>query len=117
MTRYYRIKAIEEKGYECENCGATEDIEVHHRDRNHCNNELDNLIVLCSDCHNTVHNGWPEKGSFLRELHIDTGVQLPEPVYKEAVAQSEQDDIQPGQVIRKWMETAQRAERKVEELQ
>lgn len=53
----YRDKALGEKGEVCENCGSGENIEVHHRDRNHCNNELDNLVVLCEPCHNEVHYG------------------------------------------------------------
>jgi hypothetical protein len=110
MTDYYRYKAIEEKGTECESCGSTSDIEVHHRDRNRCNNDVSNLVVLCSDCHNTVHNGWPERGSFLRELKIDTGVDLPQGVYREVVSQSELEDITPGQVIREWMEKAEKFE-------
>ena len=111
MTEYYRFKAIEEKGYECENCGVQEDIEVHHRDKNHCNNDISNLVVLCTDCHNTVHNGWPEEGSFLQELKFDTGIDVPNSVYKEAIAQAEQKDITPGQVVREWMEKAQKYER------
>ena len=107
MTRYYRMKAISERGHECENCGETEDVEVHHQDKNRCNNDLDNLVVLCPKCHNKVHNGWPEPGSFLRQLKIDTGVKLPEPVYKEAVSQAERRDVQTGAVVKSWMEKAE----------
>lgn len=28
---------------------------VHHVDGNNCNNNLDNLILLCRVCHNTMH--------------------------------------------------------------
>ena len=106
MSNYYRMKAIEQKGHECENCGERSEVEVHHRDKNHCNNDLDNLIVLCPECHNTVHNGWPERDSFLLELKIDTGVTLPEPIYKEVVSQSEMKDTTPGVVVKEWMEKA-----------
>lgn len=108
MSNYYRYKAIEEKGAECENCGETSDLEVHHRDRIRCNNELSNLIVLCSECHNTVHHGWPEGGSFLMQLKIDTGVRLPEPVYKEAISQSEVKDVTPGVIIKEWADKAEK---------
>ena len=106
----YREKALEEKPAECENCGAVDDIEVHHRDKNRCNNDLDNLVVLCHDCHQTVHHGWPGTDSMLRKLKIDTGVKLPEPVYREVIARSEQNDISPGAVVRDWMDKAEKYE-------
>jgi HEPN domain-containing protein len=31
-------------------------IEVHHKDFNHHNNEYDNLILLCSNCHTYLHH-------------------------------------------------------------
>ena len=40
----------------CEICGSTDDIEVHHIDKNHNNNNPENLISLCSSCHTRVHN-------------------------------------------------------------
>lgn len=40
----------------CEICGSTDDVEVHHIDKNHNNNNPENLISLCSSCHTRVHN-------------------------------------------------------------
>lgn len=40
----------------CEICGSTVDVEVHHIDKNHNNNNPENLISLCSSCHTRVHN-------------------------------------------------------------
>jgi hypothetical protein len=42
----------------------------------------------------------------LRKLKIDTGITLPEPVYREVIIRSEQDDINPGAVVRDWMDKA-----------
>jgi hypothetical protein len=45
----------------CERCGRTEwmgepiPLELHHKDFNHYNNNLDNLQILCSNCHMQVH--------------------------------------------------------------
>ncbi len=47
------------KEYRCECCGATEwlgsrdnlVLELHHKDSNHYNNKLENLQVLCPNCH------------------------------------------------------------------
>jgi 5-methylcytosine-specific restriction endonuclease McrA len=45
------------KANECELCGISMwrgvkiPLELHHKDGNHFNNELDNLIILCPNCH------------------------------------------------------------------
>lgn len=31
-------------------------LELHHKDCNHYNNNMDNLIILCSNCHMQSHN-------------------------------------------------------------
>lgn len=59
-----RIRLIEDgiKENKCEICGLSEwmgkpiPLELHHRDFNHYNNELDNLQILCSNCHMQAHN-------------------------------------------------------------
>lgn len=40
----------------CEICGATKDLEVHHKDKNHSNNNPNNLMTVCNSCHQRVHN-------------------------------------------------------------
>lgn len=40
----------------CEICGATKDLEVYHKDKNHSNNNPNNLMTVCSSCHQKVHN-------------------------------------------------------------
>ena len=43
----------------CERCGFDKSpniLGVHHKDRNHNNNELSNLEVLCPNCHSEEHN-------------------------------------------------------------
>jgi len=56
----YRDKAIDYYGAKCELCGDNEDIrllDVHHIDENRCNNEINNLIVLCVKCHAKITRG------------------------------------------------------------
>lgn len=58
-----RRKLIEEgiKEAKCERCGITEwcgdtvPLELHHLDGDHFNNKLENLIILCSNCHAQIH--------------------------------------------------------------
>lgn len=59
-----RRKLIEEgiKEAMCECCGLSEwmgkpiPLELHHKDFNHHNNSLDNLQILCANCHMQAHN-------------------------------------------------------------
>lgn len=50
------------KEAKCECCGLSEwlgksiPLELHHKDFNHYNNSLDNLQVLCANCHMQAHN-------------------------------------------------------------
>lgn len=50
------------KEYKCECCGLTEwrgkpiPLELHHKDGNHDNNKLDNLEILCPNCHAQTDN-------------------------------------------------------------
>ena len=45
------------KQYKCENCGLSEwmnqpiPLELHHKDGDHYNNDLENLQILCANCH------------------------------------------------------------------
>ena len=56
-------RLIKEKYFEhkCYHCNLTTwmnypiAIELHHIDNNHCNNNLSNLIILCSNCHSLTH--------------------------------------------------------------
>lgn len=59
-----RKRLIEEgiKENKCECCGLSEwmgrpiPLELHHIDFNHYNNSLDNLQILCANCHMQAHN-------------------------------------------------------------
>jgi hypothetical protein len=40
----------------CERCGFNgQALHIHHKDRNHKNNKIDNLEVLCANCHHIEH--------------------------------------------------------------
>jgi 5-methylcytosine-specific restriction endonuclease McrA len=60
LSYHIRCKAFREYGRECLECGAEENIEVHHRDLNRWNNVVGNLAPLCEDCHNRTHSNDPE---------------------------------------------------------
>lgn len=59
-----RIRLIESgiKQNKCEYCGLSTwmgkkiPLELHHKDFNHYNNSLDNLEILCPNCHMIKHN-------------------------------------------------------------
>ena len=52
----YRKKALRAKK-SCEDCGNRDErvLEVHHLDENRRNNLIENLIVLCANCHLIRH--------------------------------------------------------------
>lgn len=56
-----RLKQIRE--WKCDRCNLTEwlgqpiSLEIHHIDGNRCNNNLDNLQILCPNCH-ALTNNW-----------------------------------------------------------
>jgi len=52
----YRQRAIEEHGEECGVCADSDGVQVHHIDGDRGNNDIENLIPLCRDCHSTVHS-------------------------------------------------------------
>lgn len=55
-------KLIIARGRKCEQCGITQwlgqpiNLEVHHIDFNHQNNNEENLILLCPNCHSYTEN-------------------------------------------------------------
>ena len=57
-----RKKLISIRGYKCEGCGVSDWlghellIEVHHIDGNNKNNQIDNLQLLCPNCHSITPN-------------------------------------------------------------
>ena len=38
-------------GGKCVTCGSTDNLELHHTDRDHKNNALQNIQLLCRKCH------------------------------------------------------------------
>lgn len=50
--RSYR--RLVEKG-QCQQCGSTDDLSIHHVDFDHYNNDPGNLTVLCAGCHMSLH--------------------------------------------------------------
>lgn len=51
----YNKKAFENQEHCCSNCGATENLLVHHKDEDRTNNDLSNLTILCKKCHQEHH--------------------------------------------------------------
>lgn len=52
----YQRKAWKKYGRICNKCGKTKgQIDVHHKDGNHSNNDINNLEVLCASCHAKLH--------------------------------------------------------------
>ncbi|WP_323025695.1 type IVB secretion system protein IcmJDotN [Castellaniella sp.] len=54
-----RKSVFERDGYACRYCGfkASKYQEVHHMDDNHANNDVENLLTVCTLCHQVHHLG------------------------------------------------------------
>lgn len=53
-SQNYRLKALRTYSNKCAICNYDEEpkiLQVHHIDENRSNNKLDNLIILCPNCH------------------------------------------------------------------
>ena len=52
-----RLQILERDSWRCQNCGAKEHLEVHHKEfRSHTGDDSEeNLITLCSSCHESAH--------------------------------------------------------------
>ncbi len=52
-----KLRLLAERGKVCERCKYTkyEILQVHHKDRNRNNNELNNLELICPNCHYEEH--------------------------------------------------------------
>lgn len=51
----YRSVCFQHYDRECAECGASGDLQVHHKDRDRSNNEPENLVPLCKNCHWDEH--------------------------------------------------------------
>jgi len=51
---HIRRKILKRDGYKCQNCGH-DYLDIHYRDGNVENKDLENLIVLCRQCHYKLH--------------------------------------------------------------
>lgn len=56
---------------DCEICGCKVCKEIHHKDFDYTNNKLNNLQVLCKDCHSKSHTGLYDNSTRNKEYDYD----------------------------------------------
>ena len=58
-SSFYLTLAFREYKHKCAMCGLEEEccLQVHHIDEDRSNPSLENLIILCANCHNRIHRG------------------------------------------------------------
>jgi hypothetical protein len=64
-----RTSCLQRDHHTCQQCGATNNLEVHHwTPYRFCyDNNLDNLITICADCHRGIHRQYKVEG-FIEEV-------------------------------------------------
>ncbi|MBI2599817.1 HNH endonuclease [Candidatus Daviesbacteria bacterium] len=52
-----KLRLLKQRGKKCERCGYSkfQILHIHHKDRNRGNNILDNLALICPNCHYEEH--------------------------------------------------------------
>lgn len=73
----------------CSKCGKTKNVDVHHKDTNYQNNNIDNLEYLCRSCHMKEHRkkgickicGKPQKGYGYCNKHYIRFKKYGDPLY------------------------------------
>ena len=70
-SRSIKLRLLETRGEQCERCSYNkyEILQVHHKDRDRRNNVLDNLELICPNCHYEEHfleKSWLNKGGVRR---------------------------------------------------
>lgn len=61
--RILKLRLMEERGKSCEKCGYNkyEILQVHHKNKNRNDNKVENLEIICPNCHYEEHyleNSW-----------------------------------------------------------
>jgi len=59
-TSYERLRQeiLNRDGWRCQSCGTMSNLEIHHKQfRSHSGNDSEeNLITLCTACHDAIHH-------------------------------------------------------------
>lgn len=75
----YRRMAFDKYEHKCVCCGWNKDeriLEVHHRDRNRLNNNIENLVILCSICHSGLNWGFYRLTEENKLIDVESGKQM-----------------------------------------
>ena len=60
----HHLLELDIKECKCEHCNLSEwqgrpiPLQLHHKDKNHQNNILDNLMIVCPNCHSVLHDNF-----------------------------------------------------------
>jgi 5-methylcytosine-specific restriction endonuclease McrA len=74
-SRVLKLKLAKDRGACCERCGEDNFyvLEVHHviEKAKGGTDDLDNLELLCGNCHNEHHRGWGDMDDYIKEYKLE----------------------------------------------
>jgi 5-methylcytosine-specific restriction endonuclease McrA len=67
-----RQSVLRRDGWRCQSCGTMSNLEVHHKQfRSQSGEDSDeNLITLCTECHNHIHNAATTRSEDIGRRHL-----------------------------------------------
>lgn len=71
-----RTEAFQHFGHECNICGSHENLQVHHKLKKTMGglDEIENLEVLCRDCHEAKHGFYFEAGNYNKDHTANSAI-------------------------------------------
>ena len=64
----YRERCFNEKEERCVICSSEDEVQVHHVDGDRSNDNIENLVPVCSGCHSKIHSATDELSEWGEKL-------------------------------------------------
>lgn len=95
QIKLWRSLAVQYLGGACQQCGSTQNLQIHHKNGNWRDENIQNLVLLCKNCHRQKHKAEftepiripKPMHSFVKNIYKQLGFRSLTEFYAEAVKQ------------------------------